>query len=381
MFPAGGDWSQAHCAAGRRVVGVWLWLALLGTAALSCCCNSVHDPGQARRPPTPGPEAATIVPYLGEGAQVVPDEAWGSTELLPAARLTDGLTVDNLNRVPSAVFFREHYRISEHVAASWSGGYSQCKPGATSAEYREAVVHRINYFRAMAGVPASIVLDATMNAAAQHAALMMAANGKVSHTPDPEWYCYSEEGDRAAGASNLYAGVWGPRAIDGYMEDPGELNYHVPHRRWLLYPRTRVMGTGDVPGRSGFLGANALMVWGPRSLARPQTRDGFVAWPPPGYVPYQVVYPRWSFSYDGADFQRASVAMSRGDEAVLLAVMPLASGYGENTVVWQPELAVGVAPQRDIWYTVLINDVRIEGVTHDFSYTVIVFDPDAPYVP
>jgi hypothetical protein len=73
--------------------------------------------------------------------------------------------------------------------------------------------------------------------------------------------------------------------------------------------------------------------------------------------------------------------MSRGDEGVLLAVMPLAEGYGEDTVVWLPQIPVGVVPQRDQWYTVSIYDVEIEGIFHDFTYTVIVFDPDAPYVP
>jgi len=356
-------------------------LVLLSAAVLTCCASLGRDRAPVNLPPTPGPETPTAAPHLGEGAQVATDDIWGSAEYLPVAKLTDGLTVDNLNRAPSAAFFQEHYRISEHIAANWNGGYSQCKAGTTSAEYRDAIVHRINYFRAMAGVPANVVLDEAMNAAAQKAALMMAANGKVSHSPDPSWYCYSEQGDLAAGASNLYAGVWGPRAIDGYMEDPGELNYHVPHRRWLLYPRTRVMGTGDVPGRSGFLGANALMVWGARSRERPLTRDGFVAWPPPGYVPYQVVYPRWSFSRDGADFRESSIAMTRGEEGVLLAVMPLAGGYGENTVVWQPDLPTGAAPTRDTWYTVHIYDVNIDGVSHDFTYTVIVFDPDAPYLP
>jgi hypothetical protein len=73
--------------------------------------------------------------------------------------------------------------------------------------------------------------------------------------------------------------------------------------------------------------------------------------------------------------------MSRGEEGVLLTVMPPAEGYGENTVVWQPDMQIGVAPARDVWYTVQIYDVSIGGVLHDFSYTVIVFDPDAPYVP
>ena len=70
------------------------------------------------------------------------------------------------------------------------------------------------------------------------------------------------------------------------------------------------MGTGDVPSANNLW--NDLWVFDTNySAPRPGTRDGFVAWPPKGYVPYQAVYPRWSFSYPGADFSGASVTMSR----------------------------------------------------------------------
>ena len=52
------------------------------------------------------------------------------------------------------------------------------------------------------------------------------------------------------------------------------------------------------------------MVSNPSDVQRP-ARDGFVAWPPPGFVPYQTVYPRWSFVLRGADFTNATVTMQR----------------------------------------------------------------------
>jgi uncharacterized protein YkwD len=324
--------------------------------------------------PTPTPQAG-----LGESVQFSVDEFWGTAEYVSPALLSAGLTVDNLHRETSAAFYYQYYLPSEGVDTGWTGSYAKCAEGTTSRAFRDAIVWRINYFRAMAGVPAGITLDDDMNAAAQKAALLMAANGRVSHAPDSDWLCYSEQGDRAAGSSNLYAGVFGPEAIDGYIEDPGNLNYHVPHRRWLLYPNTRVMGTGDIPADDDYLGANALLVWGPRSQQRPQTRDGFVAWPPPGYVPYSVVFPRWSFSYPDADFSQSSLSMTRGDEGILLTVWQLAGGYGENTVVWEPQIPIGMAPERDLWYTVHINDVGIGGVSTDFTYTVILYDPTKPY--
>src|SRR3954464_7620558 len=62
------------------------------------------------------------------------------------------------------------------------------------------------------------------------------------------------------------------------------------------------MGTGDVPSSGPaddpYPAANELCVFDGNTFGpRPATREEYVAWPPPGYVPYQVVGPRWSFAY------------------------------------------------------------------------------------
>jgi hypothetical protein len=176
----------------------------------------------------------------------------------------------------------------------------------------------------MGGLPADVILDSGWNAKCQAAALMMSAQGQLSHYPDASWACYSEDGKDAAGHSNL-AGCAGPEAIEAYMHDWGDSNYFVGHRRWILYPPQKVMGTGSVPATSVngtyHFAANALWVVGGFGT-RPAAPE-WVAWPPDGYVPYPVVYPRWSFSYPGADFSRASVAMSQSGSPVPLVTLAL----------------------------------------------------------
>ena len=56
---------------------------------------------------------------------------------------------------------------------------------------------------------------------------------------------------------------------------------------------------------------NAVWVIDPSTYGgpRPGTRDVFVAWPPKGYVPYQVLYNRWHFSYASADLSSATVTV------------------------------------------------------------------------
>lgn len=285
--------------------------------------------------------------------------------------------VDTENREASRSLYLEEYLGSANTDSGWTGNHATCGAGVTSETFRVSMLRRINYFRSMAGIPPLTGFNDTYNQKAQAAALMMSVNRTLSHSPDESWICYTAEGREGAGSSNLYLGVYGPDAISGYVYDPGSGNYFVGHRRWILYPQTQVMGTGDIPSRDGYPASNALWVfdqdnmWGPR----PDTREAFVAWPPTGYVPYQVVYPRWSFAYAGADFSQATVTMTRAGQPLALQQNTPVNGYGENTLVWEPQTSFSSAPTADTPYQVTIDNVIIETQPRSFTYTVIIFDP------
>jgi uncharacterized protein YkwD len=295
---------------------------------------------------------------------------------LPLVSSSDGtLGVNPQDRQASQSFFHNVYLASEGVAAEWTGNQATCDEGTTRSAFRSAVLLRINYFRAMAGVPAGVTLSDEFNTKAQKAALMMSANGQLDHSPPATWKCYSTDGADAAGSSSLGLGAYGPDVIDLYVQDPGAGNYAAGHRRWILYPQTDTMGTGDIPS-GGYPAANALWVFDDNMFGpRPDTREEFVAWPPPGYVPYQVVFARWSFAFDGADFSSASVSMTSGGKSVALALQPVVNGYGDNTLVWEPDAIFSAPPASDIVYTVAVNQVIIGGVPRNFTYDVIVFNP------
>ncbi|MGB0383464.1 MAG: CAP domain-containing protein [Ardenticatenaceae bacterium] len=292
-----------------------------------------------------------------------------------------GLTVNPMNRQASLDFYNNYYLQSEDVAIGWTGDQASCNAGTTSQAFRDAVALRINYYRAMAGGPAGVTLNETYNSKAQQAALMMSANGSLDHTPPTDWSCYTKEGAEAAGSSNLSLGNSGAAAVRSQMRDGGANNYFAGHRRWILYPRTEQMGSGDVPSVNEYRASNSLWVFDTFSGPRPDSREEFVAWPPPGYVPYQVVYPRWSFSYDGADFSNATVTMTSEGSNVSLEQEELRDGFGENTLVWIP---MGLnsrdpwpRPEADTLYTVQISNVRINEAARTFEYNVTVFDPSA----
>jgi uncharacterized protein YkwD len=297
--------------------------------------------------------------------------------------LANGWTVDPSTRFASLSFYQQAYLPSANVAMDWTGSHAECIAGTTAVAFREAVIDRVNYFRAMAGAPAEVSLREDWSAQAQQAALMMSANNNISHQPPPNWLCYTSEGAAAAGSSNLAVGRTGPSAVDAYMKEPGASNSAAGHRRWILYPQTDEMGTGNVPRMGLFSQANALWVLDGNSLSapRPSTRDPVVAWPPPGYVPYQVTYPRWSISIPSANFSAATVTMTEDDAPVSVSLEPVAGGYGENTLVW---IAKGLnhtanwpRPSSDTEYRVTVDNVIIAGAPQSISYTVTVFDPSA----
>ena len=93
------------------------------------------------------------------------------------------------------------------------------------------------------------------------------------------------------------------------------------HRRWILYPPTSTIGIGDIPTPAdGYRPANATYVFGGRRHVRPDVP--FVAWPAPGYLPYQLMPAGWSFAV-GPDtrFGAATVAVTANGQPLPVQVV------------------------------------------------------------
>jgi hypothetical protein len=235
---------------------------------------------------------------------------------------------------------------------------------------REKVLQRINYFRRTAGLPDNITLDLVKNSKCQAAALMMSANGSLSHYPPTSWECYTAAGAEAAGKSNIALGYHSTSAIAAYMNDFGTNNDAVGHRRWILYSRAKVMGDGSTGN------AHALWVIGDFGAA-PVNMPSFIAWPPEGYVPSPLVYGRWSFGIPGASFTSSTVRMTDAQHnPIALQVRPIKNGYGDNTIVWEPEGIIRNS-EADVTYHVAVENVVVGGETKTYFYDVIIVQPTA----
>ena len=325
---------------------------------------------------TPAPPEPLPAPSLGDAPRAPQSTAAPSVAHAYAPDDTPtGLSVTPAQREQSRLLYLTVYHASENVSSGWTGDVSQDIAGTTAQAFQDAILLRIEYYRAMAGVPTVVTLSDDFNAKDQLAALMMSANDALSHTPPTTWTDYTADGAEAAGHSDLALGFNGPGSIDAYVYDPGDNNSQVGHRRWVLYPPETTMGTGDIDAAGSYDAANALWVIDSASFNHSAPmRDGFVAWPPPGYLPEALAPARWSVSFPGADFSAATVTMQSGGAPVSVTLAPVDNGYGDNTLIWTP----AAAPGLDVTSHVTVGNVLVGGVARTFDYDATFFDPAVP---
>jgi hypothetical protein len=296
-------------------------------------------------------------------------------QALPLAKA--GPAPQRLDRNQVVELYHTMLLASEYVPMGWTGNVSNCTAGTTTPAYKQAVADRLNYYRLLAGLPGNVGLFADAKVTdVQNAALMMSANDALSHSPPQSWLCYSAAGATGAGNSNIALGYnGGVAAMDGYMDDSGGGNAAVGHRRWILYPPQANIATGDIPAGT-WRGANALWVLGPFGT-RPPTPNG-VAWPPEGFVPWDLLPAsshRWSFSYPGANFSSAAASVTPASGAPYpITYESVANGYGDNTRVFVPTGFSYSRPATDTTYSVTISGVS--GGPTSFAYPVTVIDAE-----
>ena len=278
------------------------------------------------------------------------------------------------------------------AAMGWVGaGSPTCDPGTTNDSFKTATLNRINFIRQISGLPAITFFNATdvVGQGAQSSALMQGVNPGLMHSPPATWTCYSAAGANAAGKSNLAKGLSGPTAINAYMDEAGSAG----HRRWILFPPLAKSYSGDVSG-TGVTQASDMWViqngndgtWGPR----PATPDG-VAWPPGGFVPYQVLPKNsnaWSFSYPNANMSAANATVTKNGNPVAILGYEArdGAGYGDPAILFRPNNVASAGEfvsyanpgSVDQSYVVTVSGMTGTGVPASITYTVTVIDPAAP---
>lgn len=305
---------------------------------------------------------------VGLVLQAAPADAGTSGGTRVTARWSGAIDTRSVAAVNAAYW--SQYANQQGVPTDWNGSVSGCQAGASSDASNQATLAAMNYVRSLAGL-APVTLNASLNASAQQAALMMSANGTLSHDPSSSWKCYTPAGAASAGRSNLalsYPSITSGQIIDLYMDDPGSTNTAVGHRRWILNPFTTQVGTGSTST------ANALTVIGPRSSSRPNPR--WVGWPTAGYFP-NAIEPngRWSLSSgrNGISFAHAKVRVYHNGARVSVHRYPVENGYAQPTLVWQ--MPAGFSTTGS--YKVVVAHIKKRGSKKPLrtAYTVNLFTP------
>lgn len=251
-----------------------------------------------------------------------------------------------------------------HANASegaWDGNTASCEAGSMT-EDALATAHELHsLYRTMAGLEPVEMTDAG-NQLAQECALLMAANGTISHSPSSSWDCYTAEAADTAGTSSLSTGG-AVSSVDGYMVDPGNPTT-LGHRRWILSNMLASIGFGSA---NGFSCQYQPAEW------RPSGGKPWAAWPPPGQIPIQAFgaffakldQTGWSIQSDSIDVNSADVTVTSDGADLAVNVTSLLPGYGS-------QYAISIIPSG--WTAAAGKTYHVAVSGTDIEYDVEVVD-------
>ena len=272
--------------------------------------------------------------------------------------------------------YEDNYLGSQVDDPGWTGSVNGCNAGDVSETSHEKVIQRINYFRRICGLPDDVTHNKSQNSMCQEAALMMKANNSLSHHPPQSWNCWTQDGADAAGASNIAlssqpGSMHSTIAVTGYIEDPGANNKSVGHRAALLLPGLEQVGHGDTDQ------SNAIL-WMMGNYDQSAQSDPFVAYPPDDYIPGELMFPRWSFSITGANFDNADVSVSSDGNDYNVsyeARETMTNGWPDSRIVWKVN-GLNYPITKDMNFDVTVSGIQ-NADKSSYNYTVKVFATDA----
>lgn len=239
---------------------------------------------------------------------------------------------------------RQLYEIQPNIAA--------CKAGILNNSVRERVLEIVNRIRGLHGLSA-VSYSKEYESEVMEAALMMAANGQLSHSPPSSWKCYSAKGASGAGRSNIHGGMIASNLrflspeeiVIGWLTDVGNASGdNVGHRRWLLDPFLQNISFGMVSGQVGSAVTTAAalrVIWDQPSYQKaPPFINDFVAYPFNDY-PENLFDKKAIISFSAlagpgykhdnrADYSKATVRVSdeNGKEQAIFNISSDSDGFG-----------------------------------------------------
>lgn len=203
------------------------------------------------------------------------------------------------------------------------------------------------------------------------------------HNPPKTWLCYSKVG--AEGAQNSCLGFtdykYFPNTafITGFMEDMGDENKEVGHRRWILNSEAEVFSYGATKTTEAL-----YCVF---NKINDTISTNYVSYPWNGYVPYDLIFSKWSFSIPEkykVDYSKAKLTITNNQgQFVPFKLFKVDDDWlPDNTLVWK---MTSMFTEKDensginnlVKYgfigkeiNVFIDNVFVDGVKKSYRYIV-----------
>ena len=264
----------------------------------------------------------------------------------------------------------------------------RCFAGRLTQVAKNRALEAMNQIRALHGLP-PVQYSSRYDRQMQETSLIQAANGYLTHYPEPSAQCYTEAGAEGSGTSNLSGSTINGRGADqdpaheivGWTNDAHNLSFVAAagHRRWVLNPFAAYVSYGRVYEYA----AQKVFGFDDEPSIIPRIEVDYVAFPYEPY-PFHLVEddPPWSFSVvedksglwgnDHPYFENATVSVTRVSDGARLIISDRytdTTGFGiPNFLSWQVE-----EWDYDTLYEVEIDNVAMQsGETRHFSYEVFI---------
>ncbi len=293
--------------------------------------------------------------------------------------------------------------------------------GKLSDNYLQSGLTYVNYIRTMAGL-GTLELNRNLCTNAQYGAVVMAANGVLSHSPSKPSDMSNNfylPGSAACGTSNIYcsygyaADSTLKRSVDSYMRDNGSASNlkAMGHRRWILYPSNVRTGFGQADSaqgknyavmkvmRNGDYDAEADDPYSNQAV-----NYNFISWPSSGNFPSETLQKTvpWSVTlnpstYAKPNINNVKVVLTRvsslnGKSWTFTKADSIASpnsstkylsvnneGYGvDNCIIFHPGSALDVAQYVGIYQVDITGITKKDGTATAISFQTNFFDVNHP---
>ena len=256
---------------------------------------------------------------------------------------------------------------------AWTGSVTGGVAGTTSAAFKEDVRRRINFYRALCGLPGDITLRRDQVRERPGGGIDVRAEWPAQpYATEQLDFITPQMPPKPRRNSNIALGNYGPGAVDAYMRDDGDTT-----KSWATAAGSTIRGRSPWAlamsrRQSPYSSSNALWVIGDFKASDPEIRR--LAEPrlralQPGAGPLVAVLSGGEFLRGHGDHDARCDQYS--DTIISICTD---TNMGDNTLVWTPS---GI-PASDRRRHAIQRD-RFRHQRHrrptSYSYTVTLFDP------